>query len=151
MHCMNTTYPSDLTDAEWEYLQPYLHESRSTCRTRCHSFRRTFTASCYGGEQTLRQGRHKWLDWRRYPWVLDTYRYTMLDTILATLRACFATHWRSTTPPALIFEYGISKRPYDLCSRRRVYLDRSASRAWRLGDGVPATALLILNSLKRGR
>jgi putative transposase len=44
---MNTTYPSDLTDTEWECLQHYLRASRSTCRTRRHSLRSIFNAIFY--------------------------------------------------------------------------------------------------------
>lgn len=41
---MNSTYPSDLSDTEWEYLQHYLRESRSDCRTRRHSLRSILNA-----------------------------------------------------------------------------------------------------------
>jgi putative transposase len=44
---MNTTYPSDLSDSEWERLQHYLHESRSTCRTRRHSLLSILNAILY--------------------------------------------------------------------------------------------------------
>src|SRR5215831_20503834 len=44
---MNTTYPSDLTDAEWECIQRFLHESHRNCRTRRHSLRSIFNAIFY--------------------------------------------------------------------------------------------------------
>jgi putative transposase len=44
---MNTTYPSDLSDAEWECLQRYLLESRSNCRPRRHSLRSILNAIFY--------------------------------------------------------------------------------------------------------
>src|SRR5258708_35145548 len=44
---MNTTYPSDLTDAEWECLQRSLLESHSHCRTRRHSLRSSLNAIFY--------------------------------------------------------------------------------------------------------
>jgi putative transposase len=56
---MNTTYPSDLTDAEWECLQPYLLQSRSTCRTRRHALRSILNAIFY----VLRTG----CPWRYLP------------------------------------------------------------------------------------
>ena len=44
---MTTTYPSDLTDPEWECLQRLRHESHCTCRTRRHSLRSIFNAIFY--------------------------------------------------------------------------------------------------------
>jgi putative transposase len=44
---MNTTYPSDLSDSEWECLQQYLRASRSDCRTRRHSLRSILNAIFY--------------------------------------------------------------------------------------------------------
>jgi hypothetical protein len=45
--CMNTTYPSDLSDTEWKCLQPYLHESRSDCRPRRHPLHGILNAIFY--------------------------------------------------------------------------------------------------------
>jgi putative transposase len=56
---MNTTYPSDLSDTEWECLQHYLRETRSTCRTRRHSLRSILNAIFY----VLRTG----CPWRYLP------------------------------------------------------------------------------------
>jgi len=56
---MNTTYPSDLTDTEWECLQHYLRQSRSDCRTRRHSLRSILNALFY----VLRTG----CPWRYLP------------------------------------------------------------------------------------
>jgi putative transposase len=44
---MNTTYPSDLSDIEWKYLQYYLHASHRDCRTRRHPLRSIFNAIFY--------------------------------------------------------------------------------------------------------
>jgi putative transposase len=44
---MNTTYPSDLTDAEWECVQRSLLESPSNCRPRRHSLRSSLNAIFY--------------------------------------------------------------------------------------------------------
>jgi putative transposase len=44
---MNTTYPSDLSDPEWECLQHYLHKSQRHCRTRRHALRSIFNAIFY--------------------------------------------------------------------------------------------------------
>jgi putative transposase len=56
---MNTTYPSDLSDTEWKYLQQYLRESQSDCRTRRHSLRSILNAIFY----VLRTG----CPWRYLP------------------------------------------------------------------------------------
>ena len=56
---MNTTYPSDLSDTEWECLLQYLRASRSDCRTRRHSLRSIFNAIFY----VLRTG----CPWRYLP------------------------------------------------------------------------------------
>ena len=56
---MKTTYPSDLTDTEWQCLQHYLLESRSDCRTRRHSLRSILNAIFY----VLRTG----CPWRYLP------------------------------------------------------------------------------------
>jgi hypothetical protein len=44
---MNTTYPSDLTEPEWECMLRFLHESHRRCRTRRHSLRGVFNAIFY--------------------------------------------------------------------------------------------------------
>jgi putative transposase len=41
---MSTTYPSDLTDAEWERVQPYIPLPSTRGRPRIHSLRRVFDA-----------------------------------------------------------------------------------------------------------
>jgi putative transposase len=56
---MNTTYPSDLSDTEWECLQQYLRASQSNCRTRRHSLRSILNAIFY----VLRTG----CPWRYLP------------------------------------------------------------------------------------
>jgi putative transposase len=56
---MPTTYPSDLTDTEWECLQQYLRASQSNCRTRRHSLRSILNAIFY----VLRTG----CPWRYLP------------------------------------------------------------------------------------
>jgi putative transposase len=44
---MSTTHTSDLTDAEWEYLQRYLPASSRRGRPRIHSMRRIVDAIFY--------------------------------------------------------------------------------------------------------
>ena len=44
---MHTTYPSDLSDTEWECLQQYLCASQSNCRTRRQSLRSILNAIFY--------------------------------------------------------------------------------------------------------
>src|SRR5260370_19054039 len=44
---MSTTYPSDLTDAEWEFAQRYLPPLPQRGRPRIHSLRRTLNAIFY--------------------------------------------------------------------------------------------------------
>jgi putative transposase len=45
---MSTTYPSDLTDAEWACVQRYLPPLLTRGRPRTHSLRRIFDAIFYG-------------------------------------------------------------------------------------------------------
>jgi putative transposase len=47
---MNTTYPSDLSDTEWECLQQYLRASQSNCRSRRDSFRSILNALSHPGK-----------------------------------------------------------------------------------------------------
>src|SRR5215471_2424690 len=44
---MSTTYPSDLSDAEWECLQRYLPPLPRRGRPRVHPLRRILDAICY--------------------------------------------------------------------------------------------------------
>src|SRR5215207_6382515 len=44
---MRNTYPTDLSDAEWEYIEPHLPTPRAVGRPRRHSLREIFNAIFY--------------------------------------------------------------------------------------------------------
>jgi transposase len=72
---MNTTYPSDLTDTQWECLQHYLRQSRSDCRTRRHSLRTILNAIFY----VLRTGcPRRYLPSSFPPWQTVFYHFRRL-------------------------------------------------------------------------
>src|SRR5215469_3453738 len=95
---MNTTYPSDLSDSEWKCLQPYLRESRGTCRTRRHSLRAILNANFY----VLRTG---------CPWRYLRGNFFLLRTYLVRTRCSTYT----------VTEVTITKgtRTRSECGRRR--------------------------------
>ena len=100
LFCMNTTYPSDLTDAEWECLQPYLLQSRSNCRTRRHSLRTILNAIFYVLPTGCPWVSGRYLPSRFPPWQTVFYHFRRFRLRQPPARSCYHLLRIPPVPPS---------------------------------------------------
>ena len=91
---MRTAYPTDLSDAEWSYLEPYLPASKTIGRPKIHQTRKVLDAIFY----ILKSG----CAWRLLPWdfppwktVHHYFRTWCIDGTWEKLHAALRGHLRA--------------------------------------------------------
>src|SRR4051812_37994996 len=86
---MRKTYPTDLSDDEWKYIEPHMPRPKGHGRPRIHSLREILNAIFY----ILRSG-CQWRmlphDFPRWPTVYHYFRIWRLETVLG--RGSILTH-----------------------------------------------------------
>ena len=99
---MRKKYPTDLSNAEWNYLRPYLPNPKAEGRPRTHSLRDVLDAIFY----VLKSGCHWWLLPHDFPpWSTVYYHFKrfrlsglwsiMLKVLLASVSREDARGWFS--------------------------------------------------------
>ena|SRR5215203_2993241 len=101
---MRTTYPTDITDAEWSYLEPHLPAPEATGRPRIYPLREILNSIFY----VVRSGRswrlvpHDFPPWRSVYHYLGRFRLDgTWERLHAALRERVRVHLNRDLSPAL--------------------------------------------------